>query len=150
MNLPKSDKLNRRHVFLAFRTKMTRLTARINARIGGCPVACMGIVIWGEIDEQYKFYGLKWDEKTVVEMNWSRINKENFILVNTRYPTTDLVAGWKRSLLRQKARHIDRLFLRYRCVKCLRPLLDSLPKKWHYRFGDILASIYLRRRMTNE
>ena len=147
--LAKSDKLNRTYVFLAFRTKLTRLRAKFNASFG-LPVSYMALIIFDKQSKKYKFYGLKWGKPTVQEMSWDKINKKNFILVNTKYRTSDLHCGWKRRLLKEKARCFDRLWARNRCVKCLRPVLDNLHKKWHYRLGDVFASIYLKRRYKND
>lgn len=137
MNL-KSDKLNTQNVMLAFYRPVTRIQ-KFKAKFG-IPVVSMSLII------DNKLYQFRWGEKYMQERTYTNEYLKKYYLLDTGFKSKELIGNWKNLLLKQKARQWDRLFIRLRCVKSLSPVLNQLPKKWHYRFGDLLSSFYLWRR----
>ena len=139
MIYPKSDKLNKKNVILAFYKPIT-FSQKIKAYIGGINVCSISLLI------ENKLYQFRKKEKYMQERNYTLRYLKKYILIDTDFKIKDLKGKWKSSLLSQKARNWDRLFIRLRCVKALGPVINQLGEKWKYRYGDLLSSIYLKRR----
>lgn len=137
----KSNKLNKEDVFLAFYKKNKTCKQKIIA-LFGYPVSSIAVVIGDDM------YQIRFGYKRVQKISVKKRNKNNYIFINTKYKIKDLEGEWEKEILNQKASGIDTLFIRLRCVRSLRCFLAQLPRKWHYRFGDLLPSIYLNRRLN--
>jgi hypothetical protein len=130
----KSDKLNKKNVMLAFYKSKTFLQ-----KLKG-KTCSMTLIIE---DHLYQF---RRREKYILKRTYTKEYLKKYLLIDSKFKTKDLVGNWEEILLKQKARDWDRLFIRLRCVKAFKIVLNQLPKKWNYRIGDFLSSIYLRRR----
>lgn len=139
----KTDKLNKVDVFLAFYTRNKTVKQKIISKFG-YPISSAGLVIGDYI------YQIRYGFSTVQKLKVSERNPKNYLFINTRFKIKNLKKGWEKKILMQKARGFGTLYLRLRCVKSLKDILSQLPKKWQYRFGDFLPSIYLKRRKNEK
>lgn len=131
----KSDKINKSNVMLAFYKSKT-FFQKLKGKI------CSMTLIIGDY-----LYQFRRGEKFIKKRTYTKeYLKEKYILKDTGFKVKDLKGNWEENLLKQKARDWDRLFIRLRCVKAFKVVLNQLPKKWNYKIGDFLSSIYLRRR----
>jgi len=131
--------INKKNVNLIFYKPRT-LFQKFKASFG-YPVCSMGLLIG---DYAYRFRkGHKYLQEIFCDDD-ERLMKKYFV-IDSKFPVNKLKGEWRRELLQQKARQFDRLWIRLRCVKSLKYVLNQLPSKWHYK-GDLLASVYLRKR----
>lgn len=131
-----SDAISKSTVCLIFYKPQT-FKQYINA-IFGLSFASVGVIIGN------KKYNLEYGKSTIQEHKvYRNIVKKHYLVVDTGVPISK-VSDVIPELLQQKARQPQTLYLRYNCLRSLKPVLNKLGRKWEYK-GDVFPSIYLKR-----
>jgi hypothetical protein len=138
-------KINKENVYVCFQ-KTKSPWKRLKIKLFKLEVSSMLLCINGCP------YTLRHSEQTVQkEILWGIDYIESkYIVIDTGFKASDLKEGWEKELLSQKARALDSLFMRHRCVRSAKCILNQLDKKWHYRFGDMFVNLYYKRRKNEQ
>ena len=131
-----SDKISRTTVCLIFYRPET-IRQYINS-VFGLAFASVGAII------NNKVYILQYGKSTVQCRKFDESHiKEHYLVIDTKVPNRK-VRNIIPELLKQKARQPKTLYLRYNCLRSLKPLLNEMGRPWRYK-GEVLPSIYLER-----
>ncbi len=132
----KSDKINKKNVCIVFYRPKTFKQYLLS--IFGLNVASSGLLIGN------KLYQMRYENTTLQERDYT--NKyiySKYLVINTKFPISQLKGEWESELLKQKARQPKTFWLRFNCLRSLKAVLNQIP---NYRYiGEILPSIYLFR-----
>lgn len=134
----KSDKISRTTVCLIFYKPQT-FRQYINSVLG-LSFASSGVIIGNNK------YILEYGKSTVQKKKLVEEQvKKHYLIIDTKVPCTK-VTHVIPELLKQKARQPGTLYLRFNCLRSLKPVLNLLGKKWKHH-GEIFPGDYLRKRI---
>lgn len=136
----KSDELDKKHVCLVF-YKPKKVSQYIPS-LFGASVASFGMIIGDDL------YQLRRNKQTIQRCRYTKkYIKDNYLILNTKYPIMRISKKDIEILLQQTARQPKTLFLRINCLRSFRHILNKI-KGYEYK-GEVLPSIYLKRIKEN-
>lgn len=132
-------RLDKRNIYILFAKPYTDYQL-LKQRLFGFDVVSIGLYINGYV------YCLRHGRFTVQKNKFSNeFIRERFKIIKSNTHAGQLPEGWEENLLTQKARAIDTLYLRHRCVKSASVILNCLEPRFNYHFGDMFVNKYYKR-----
>ena len=138
----KSDKISKSNVcIIAY--KPQNCMQMFKSNFGGIN-SSLGLLIGG------KLYQLRYGFDTVQELSYTKdYIYKNYFVINTKYNIKNISQDTIDLLKKQTARQTGFFKLRLNCSRCMRPILNKLPKQWNYKKNsfDFLSSCYIYKRL---
>ena len=136
----KKDNINKKNVFIIFYKPKTLKQTLLS--IFGLSYSSAGILVFK--DGKYYIYQMRYENKTLQKRELT--NKqylEKYLIIKTDIKSSELTDDLENTLLQQKARQKNTLYLRFNCLRSLRFILNK--SNTFYYNGEIFPSIYLLR-----